>query len=419
MRLLTALLLCGMVINCLATPIKILNMRLWEQTQHSSRLVFDLSAAATHHIFTLKNPHRVVIDFKETQPNTPLATIPHPHPFLKKIRSAPRNQHDLRVVLDLKTKVSTKSFLLQPSGIHGHRLVVDMNTAAQPQKVAEKKTRPQPMSESLSYINQNYQSALPAHPLIDLSQPADFKKPKTSGRDVIIAIDAGHGGIDPGASGQQGSLEKDVVLAIAQDLAGLITQEQGMHAVLTRSGDYFLKLRRRIELARYYQADLLISIHADAYPEDERARGASVYILSRSGASSEAAKWLAEKENSADLLGGVRLSDKDDLLASVLLDLSQTSTLAASAHLGNELLTTLKQRVGTIHQSRLQRAGFMVLRSPDIPSVLIETTFISNPQEEQKLNQTGYRHQVARAILEGIRGYFAEFAPADTLLARR
>lgn len=413
MRLLSSLLLVILSLPCLAKPIEITDIHLWEQTQRSIRLVFDVTGPVTHNIFTLSAPHRLVIDFKNALLKKHLSTLSEEHAFLKNIRSAARNEHDLRVVFDLKLPVRSKSFLLRPSGNEGHRLVIDLDSS----KGSTNRLFPfQTKQHSKQPITPSLQPT--THAVAPVPKPSPVTHTRY-GRDVIIAIDAGHGGIDPGAVGQQGTTEKEVVLAIAQELARLLNQERGMHPVLIRSGDYFLKLRRRIELAREYQADLFISIHADAYPEEETASGASVYMLSHSGASSEAAHWLAEKENAADLLGGVSLSDKDKLLASVLLDLSQTSTLAASAHAANALLKALSKGIGRNHQSRVQRAGFVVLRSPDIPSILIETTFISNPKEEQKLNNSRYRYQVAKAILEGIRHYFEEHAPVDTLLARR
>ncbi|MCP4699581.1 MAG: hypothetical protein GY862_22440 [Gammaproteobacteria bacterium] len=241
--------------------------------------------------------------------------------------------------------------------------------------------------------------------------------PLQAGRNIIVAIDAGHGGVDPGASGRYGTREKTVALAIARDLAALVKNARGMESVLIRDGDYFLSLRERIKLARNYQADLFISIHADAL-RDTSSEGASVYMLSQSGASSEAARWLAERENRADLLGGVSLNDKDDVLASVLLNLSQYGTLEASAYLGDKILRALGD-VGSIHYRSVQQAAFMVLRSPDIPSILVETAFISNPREEKKLSDPSYRRRIAAAILQGTRAYFIKYAPRGTWLARQ
>ena len=245
--------------------------------------------------------------------------------------------------------------------------------------------------------------------------------PRAHKRRLVIAIDAGHGGIDPGATGPHGIREKDVVLAISRQLAAMINREKGMRAALTRDGDQFLRLRERIERARQLKADVFISLHADALEGNSTLQGASVYMLSQNGASSEAAQWLAQRENRADLLGGastVSLNDKSDVLASILLDLSQTGTLDASARLGQSVLNALG-RVGAVNHRKVQRAAFMVLRSPDIPSILVETAFISNPQEEAKLAQPAQQRRLAAAILSGLKDYFLHHAPPGTLLARK
>ena len=239
----------------------------------------------------------------------------------------------------------------------------------------------------------------------------------TPSRELVIAIDAGHGGKDPGAKGRRGTKEKTVVLAIARKLAELIKKEPGMRPVLIRDGDYFLGLRQRIDKARKHNADLFISIHADAF-RDRRAHGSSVFVLSRRGASSEMARWIAAKENAADLAGGVSLDDKDDMLTGVLLDLSQSATLAASHEVASNMLNGLK-RLGKMHKSTVQRAGFMVLKSPDIPSILVETAFISNPKEENKLRSTQHQARLAQAMLNGIRDYFDTHPPPGTLRVAR
>jgi len=234
-------------------------------------------------------------------------------------------------------------------------------------------------------------------------------------RDVVIAIDAGHGGEDPGAIGAKGTREKVVTLAIAKRLKRLVDAEPGMRGVLVRTGDYYIKLRKRMEIARKHNADFFISIHADSF-RDHRARGSSVYVLSRSGASSEAALWLAEKENSSDLVGGVSLDGKDDVLASVLLDLSQTATMQASHDAAKQVLRNLG-KVGRVHSSRVQNARFVVLKSPDIPSMLVETAFISNPAEEKKLLDGSHQEKLAAAILDGVKRYFRLSPPPGTLMA--
>jgi len=401
MRLFITFFILVLSLSCLAEHVQLLDMRVFKPTAHKMRLVFELDAIpVTHNIFTLKFPHRLVIDLKNTKLLKKLLPFP---PLVKKIRSAPRHQKDLRIVLDLKAPVRTKSFILKPDDTNGHRLVIDINSLNSISK-AKKETRISKASIQTSTVPVSQQQ-----PVVKKSSPA---------HDIVIAIDAGHGGIDSGASGLGGTTEKDVVLAIAKELAALVAKTQGMRGVLIRNGDYFLKLRKRLELARQYQADLFISIHADAYPDNIKVQGSSVYMLSPHGASSEMARWLAEKENAADLIGGIRLSDKDELLAHVLLDLSMLSTLEASAYVGQSVLKQL-EAVGKVHAPRLQRANFMVLSSPDIPSILVETGFISNSKEEQKLNQANYRRRIAQAIFEGIREYFANYIFSDTLLVRR
>ncbi|OQY54175.1 MAG: hypothetical protein B6247_12535 [Candidatus Parabeggiatoa sp. nov. 2] len=405
MRLLTALSLLVLSFSCLAQPVQILDVRFWKPAHHHLRLVFELSAPVTHNIFTLKSPYRLVIDLKNTKLVKRLVRPPK-SALVTNIRSAPRNQNNLRVVLDLKASVRTKSFLLKPDDTNKQRLVIDINTLKRTSSASSEKKSKTPASRSQHTVSEQTQA------------PTRQQKKASIGRDIVIAIDAGHGGIDSGAIGLGGTMEKDVALAIARELANLVAKERGMRAVLIRNGDYFLSLSKRLELARQYQADLFISLHADAYPDDNRVQGTSVYMLSRSGASSEAARWLAEKENAADLIGGVSLSDKDGLLAQVLLDLSQAGTLEASAYVGQKVLKALR-KVSKIHFFRVQRANFMVLRSPDIPSILVETGFISSPREEKKLSDQKYRRRMAVAIMAGIRQYFASHAPPDTLLARR
>ncbi|OQW93644.1 MAG: hypothetical protein BWK79_10050 [Beggiatoa sp. IS2] len=404
MRLLIILL--SLFSQCVvAAPAKITQIQLEANTSQNARFVFKMDTAVIYNLFALNHPHRLVIDFKDTQLTTRLLTLPADHPFLENIRSAPRNGNELRVVLDLKMPVHIKSFLVKSENGHGQSLVIDISTLV----------RTMPIPPPITPVTPIAQRQVASAPVISPRQ-AYSKRPKDK-RDMIIAIDAGHGGVDPGALGKNGTKEKDVDLAVANELAILISQEHGMYPVLIRNGDYFLNLRKRIELAREYQADLFVSIHADAYP-DGNAQGSSVYMLSQQGASSEAARWLAQKENSADLIGGISLSDKDDLLASVLLDLSQNSTLEASAHVGKEVLTSLKN-INSSHYPTVQQASFMVLRSPDIPSILVETAFISNPLDEVKLNDPSYRLQIAMAIFQGIKAYFKKYAPSDTLLVQR
>ena len=366
-----------------AESLKIENTRIWSAPDNT-RVVFDLSAAAEHRLETLTNPERLVIDIKN------ISHIPHlkqpkaDDKYLLRIRSGRYSRNDLRIVFDLKTTVQPHSFILKPHSQYGHRLVVDMKDKSQRQ----------------------------ASPLSVRAETAT-RKP----RDIIVAIDAGHGGEDPGAKGTHGTFEKDITLQIAKRLAKFIDQQPGMQAVLIRKSDYFIRLRERIKKARQNKADLFVSIHADAF-KDPRVKGSSVYILSNTGASSEAAKWLAERENRSDLIGGVSLDDKDDMLASVLLDLSQTASLEASIDIAEHVLGTLK-KIGKTHKSSVQSAGFAVLKSPDIPSILIETAYISNPQEEKKLRDPIHQRKLATAILKGIKKYFNERPLEGTLFASK
>ena len=384
------------LLNCLiffstsvfAKTVTVDNVRVWAAPD-STRVVFDVSGPVKHKLFSLNKPHRAVIDLKNATLKKNTTQPKALDKYLKGIRSGARNKNDLRIVLDLKKQIKYKIFQLQPNKHYGHRLVIDLFDV-EIKQVKKEETRKEIKKET--------------------QQPAKL-------RDVIIAIDAGHGGDDPGAKGPSGVYEKNVVLKIAKNLAEVINKERGMRAVLIRKSDYYIKLRNRIEKAREYKADLFISIHADAF-RDPKVRGSSVYVLSKKGASSEAAKWLAEKENSSDLIGGVSLENKDDLVASVLLDLSQTASLEASIDIADRILKGLR-KVGKVHKRNVQSAPFAVLKSPDIPSILIEMAFISNPIEEKKLTNSKHRKKMSNAILIGLKGYFRDFAPEDSLLSSR
>ncbi len=369
-----------------AGPLQVQGVRLWAAPDNT-RVVLDVSGPVEHRLFTLDGPHRLVVDLKNASIDSSLARTATRGGVVKQLRSGPRNKTDLRLVLDLEGPVKPKSFILKPNQQYGHRLVIDLFGSVA--KAAPAPSAPRKVESQ--------------------SQPSQL-------RDLVIAIDAGHGGEDPGARGSKGTREKDVVLDISRRLATLIEKEPGMRPVLIRDGDYYIGLRKRIEKARDQRADLFISIHADAF-SDSRARGSSVYVLSQRGASSEMARWLAARENAADLVGGVSLDDKDDLLAEVLLDLAQTATLEASVEVADNVLQEMK-RLGKVHKKQVQHAGFVVLKSPDIPSLLVETAFISNPSEEQRLRSGRHQQQVAQAILSGVRGYFASNPPPGTLVAK-
>ena len=384
MRFLLLNILVYLSTSVLAGTVSIENVRVWAAPD-STRVVFDISGPVEHELSMLNAPYRTVIDLKDTKINTEPTQPGAGDKYLQKIRTAVRNENDLRIVLDLKKFVSYKSFQLKPNSQYGYRLVVDLYGTD------SKDSEEQQVVEEVTASNRP--------------------------RDVIIAIDAGHGGEDPGAKGPSGVYEKEVVFDISKQLVDVINKERGMRAVMIREGDYYMPLRKRIEKARKYKADLFISIHADAF-RDPKVHGSSVYVLSKKGASSEAAKWLAESENASDLIGGVSLDVKDDVLASVLLDLSQTASLEASIDIADRVLRGLKG-IGKVHKRTVQSAGFAVLKSPDIPSILIETAFISNPQEEKKLLNKKHHNSLANAIVDGLHGYFRDFAPEGTLLASR
>ncbi len=364
-----------------ATGAEVRAVRLWESPEYT-RAVFDISGPLEYKIFSLDSPDRVVVDVRGGR-ITGQFLAPAAKGLIKNIRAGRPTPRDLRLVIDLAGAGKPKSFLLAPAEGKGHRLVVDLyprEANAQPQVV-----------KSVEQITAGAQ------------------------RDVIVAIDAGHGGEDPGASGASGTHEKNVTLAVARQLADVINAEPGMSAVLVRDGDYFIPLARRYELAREAKADLFISIHADAF-HDRRASGSSVFMLSQRGASSEAARWLADSENASDLVGGVSLDDKDNTLAAVLLDLSQGATLGASDAVANQVLRSIS-RLGRVHKREVQRANFVVLRSPDVPSILVETAFISNPTEEARLKTTKHQRELAEAILDGVRNYFHSASPPGTWIA--
>lgn len=378
--------------------------RIWNAPDHT-RVVLDIAAPVRHRIFTLDNPPRLVVDLTDARLRGTLPAADSDDLIVSGLRSGVRDGDDLRVVMDLKQAARIKSFELDPNETYGHRLVIDLSPKDPGAAVLAAATA------TASPTIRKQQGA--ARPQASLSvQPKGGQQ-----RDVIVAVDAGHGGEDPGAVGRSGTREKDVTLAIARKLAARIDKQQGMQAVLIRDGDYFVALRQRINKAREHQADLFVSIHADAF-KDPSVRGSSVYTLSNGGATSEAAKWLAKRENSADLIGGVNLAERNDVLASVLLDMSMNATIEHSSLAASRVLEKLRS-LGHVHQTRIQQAGFVVLKSPDIPSMLVETAFISNPTEEKRLRSANYQNQLADALLGGIMDFFRDYPPRGTRFARQ
>ena len=384
MRRIAALLLSfGMLASSTAWAAVVKQVRVWPAPDHT-RLVFDLSEAAEHKLFTLSNPERIVIDLERSAVKGSLNRVSLSKTPIKNIRSGKRGAKDLRIVLDLKDKTQPRSFSLPPNDQYGHRLVVDLvNQQSTPVKTEK--------SVASAY---------------------------TGKRDIVIAIDAGHGGEDPGAVGPGRVKEKVVVLAIAKKLAELLNREPGFKAVLTRNSDYYVGLRQRTRLARKAGADLFVSIHADAF-KNAKARGASVWTLSERGASSEMGRWLAGRENSADLIGGVGTLSGDsnnDLLEGVLLDMSMNSSIIHSREVGGYIQKQMG-RVAHMHKKSVQHAGFMVLKSPDIPSILVETGFISNHGEARLLQNRDHQRKLAKSIFTGIKQHFYSKPPPATYIA--
>ncbi len=355
-----------------------------------TRVVLELSGAAEHRFFLLDGPRRAVIDLRGSRLATP-AAVPPGRGLATRIRTGPQSNGDLRVVVEMPDRTVAR-VVREPVAGAATRLVLELDSPASAPRSARRDAAPAPVSPVRA-----------AH------------APPSSGRSVVVAIDAGHGGQDPGAIGPAGTREKDVVLKIAKELAERVNREPGMRAVLTRNGDYFLSLRQRIRRARDAGADIFVSVHADAVL-DRSVSGSSVYVLSEKGATDEQAKWLAERENAADLKGGVSLEDKDQVLASVLLDLSQSASIASSMQAAERVLRALG-RVNTVRKPAVQQAGFVVLKSPDIPSMLVETAFISNPGDEQLLRREAVRTALAEAIFRGVHAYFTEHPPEGTRFA--
>ncbi|RON21845.1 N-acetylmuramoyl-L-alanine amidase [Pseudomonas brassicacearum] len=365
-----------------ATQIR--NARL-RRSDDKLRLVFDLSGPVHYKTFSLSAPERLIIDLSGANLSGDFSQLSLADTMIRSIRSGHFGLGDTRIVLDLSGPVQLNSFLLAPQDGQGHRLVLDLKSAA-----------PLPV-------------AMPSETIQDAAHPK---------RDIIVVVDPGHGGKDPGAVGAKGEREKDVVLSIAQLLAKRLKREKGFDVKLVRNDDFFVPLRKRVEIARKHNADMFISVHADAAPR-LTASGASVYCLSEGGATSATARFMAQRENGADLLGATRLlnlKDKDPMLARVILDMSMNATLAASLQLGSTVLGSLAG-ITTLHQKRVEQAGFAVLKSPDVPSILVETGFISNARDSQRLVTARHQQAVADGLFEGLQRYFQKHPPANSYIA--
>jgi N-acetylmuramoyl-L-alanine amidase len=389
---------------------EIVSARLWP-AQEYTRLTLESQSPITHNVFTIGGPDRLVLDLEDAESNATVESLPSKispdDPYVSGIRIGRFKPGTIRLVLDLKTQVKPQTFVLQPIGEYGYRLVLDIYPS-------------EPVDPLIALLENNKPPIVAEPPpATDKSATgpnaasADPKKPAPAQPEVIrlitIAIDAGHGGEDPGAKGRSGTYEKHVTLAIAKKLKALVDAEPNMRGVLIRDGDYYVPLANRVVKARKLQADLFVSIHADAFIKPH-ARGSSVFALSERGATSAAAGWLAKKENEADLIGGVNIDVDDPTLKQVLLDLSQTATINDSLKLARSVLGEIGD-INDLHKAHVEQAGFAVLKAPDIPSILVETAFLTNPEEERQLKDAKYQDKMAQAILAGIRKYFAANPP--------
>lgn len=364
--------------SAMAAQLKVSKARVWAAPE-KTRVIFEVSAKPNYKVFTLDNPGRVVVDVSNARATWNRSKVLGGG-ALRGVRYGKRKRRDLRVVLDIQKGFKAKTYLQKPNKMYGHRLVVEL-----------KKAQPKSMPVTHS------------------------AKHERGLRDLIIAIDAGHGGEDPGAIGGRGTKEKNVTLRIARQLFYQIEKEPGMSPVMIRGSDYYIPLRKRIVKARAAKADFFVSIHANSF-RSSTVKGAAVYVLSRKGASDEAGRWLEKKENGSDEIAGVSLDDKDNVLASILFDLSQSATMEASVGVARNVLKNMG-RVGKLHRRRTQAAAFQVLMSPDIPSILVETAFISNPDDERRLRSRTERYRIASSILLGIKKYFTAQPVAGTRYA--
>ena len=369
-----------------ASAAQIRNARLW-RSEDKLRLVFDLSGPVQYKTFSLSAPERLIIDLSGAGLSGDFSQLALENSGITSIRSGHFGKGDTRIVLNLAAPMQLNSFLLPPQDGQGHRLVLDLRSVTQ----------------------------VPRHIAAQPSPPVDKAHPK---RDIIVVVDPGHGGKDPGAVGSKGQREKDVVLSIAQLLAKRLKREKGFDVKLVRNDDFFVPLRKRVEIAHKHNADMFISVHADAAPRIT-ASGASVYALSEGGATSATARFMAQRENGADLLGAtslLNLKDKDPMLAGVILDMSMNATIASSLQLGSSILGSL-EGITSLHQKRVEQAGFAVLKSPDVPSILVETGFISNARDSARLVTARHQQAVADGLFEGLKKYFQKSPPMNSYMA--
>ena len=404
--------------------IVISSVRVWPAADYT-RLTFEAPKAILHSMVMLKNPERLVLDLQDVELGVSLKTLSgkilSSDPYIRQVRVANFKPGVVRVVIDLKAEIKPSLFDLPPAGEYKNRMVLDLYPAQDP-LMTMLQDKEKPPVEPGGYVPDNVPRTVVQMPVVDEkpvkaeSVATEFKSQSTEDKPdsgvvrlITIAIDAGHGGEDPGARGANGTHEKDVTLAIAKRFKALVDAEPNMRAVLTRDGDFFIPLHERVVKARKLNADLFVSIHADAFVTPD-ARGSSVFALSEHGATSAMARLLAKRENESDLIGGVRLDGKDPYLAKTLLDLSQTATISDSLKLAKSVLGRLGE-INALHKGSVEQAGFAVLKSPDIPSILVETAFISNPEEEKRLNDEDYQHKLALAVLAGVKRYFASNPP--------
>jgi len=392
--------------NTVSAETTVNSTRIWPASEYT-RLTLESDTPINYSLISLKNPDRVVLDLEDVTLTSEIKKLPGKisadNLYIRALRVGRFKLGILRLVLDLKSEVKPQAFVLKPVGDYGHRLVLDIYPIFPPDPL-------------MALLNEGAVKSAQANAHEYIKSDRESRKTTTSNKKsdstvrlITVAIDPGHGGEDPGAMSRRGTHEKNITLAIARKLKAKIDAEPNMRAALTRDGDYFLSLPMRLEKARKLNADLFVSIHADAFVKPH-ARGSSVFTLSERGATSAAARWLAKKENDADLIGGVNLDTKDPYLNKTLLDLSLSQTREDSHTLAREVLSEIGE-INHLHKNNVEQAGFAVLKSPDIPSILVETAFISNPDEERKLRNKAYQDKMAKAMLDGIKRYFSKNPP--------